>query len=245
VYNADVVAWTKAVISEILDLGVDGVDMAECDFGVWGTGATYDQAANDRYRAAYPSGTLGDANWVAFRKQVLTDWHGEIGKLVHARGKQFHVTYMWDAYVDGTLWPESYMADRIGFSFDAILNLAPDARPDCLVGEFIWQSQEARCAAGTFTADWTRSAAAQFVDFVAGRARAVVHVEASTSTWTITVAPGPADIQTSLALALDGSDGADIYDHNLLYQTTYTVDGVTGTWGATAVSNVYNGVTSP
>lgn len=245
IYNPEVVAWTKAVVSEILDLGVDGIDMAESDLGVWGTGATYDQAANDRYWAAYPSGTLGDANWVAFRKRVLTDWHGEIGKLTHAYGKEFHVTYMWNAYDDGTLWSESYLADRVGFSFNGILELPAEARPDCIVAELIWQSQEARYAAGTFSADWTASATAQFVNFVAGRSKAVAHVEASTSVGAITVAPQPGDIETSLALGLNGSDGADIYDFDILYRTLYTVNGVTATWGATAVSNVFNNVTAP
>jgi hypothetical protein len=245
VYNPEVVAWTKSVVGEILDLGVDGIDMAESDLGVWGTGATYDQAANDRYRAAYPAGTLGDANWVAFRKRVVTDWHGEIGKLTHARGKQFHVTYMWNGYADGTLWPESYLADRVGFSFNGLLELPVEARPDCLIGELMWQSQEARYAAGTFTADWTKSATAQFVNFVAGRARAVAHVEASTAVGTVTVVPGPADIETSLALGLQGSDGADIYDHDLVYRSLYTVNGVTAAWGATAVSNVFNAVSMP
>lgn len=245
IYNSNVVAWTKSVVGELLDMGVDGIDMAECDLGVWGTGATYDQAANDRYRAAYPSGQLGDANWVAFRKQVVTDWHGEIGRMAHARGREFHVTYMWNAYTDGTLWPESYLADRVGFSFNGMIELPADARPDCLIAEFLWQSQEARYGTGSFTAAWTQSAAAQFMNFVNGRIKAVVHVEASTAVGAVTVQPTPADIEQSLSLALSGSDGGDIYDHDILYRTPYTVDGVTATWGGTAVSNVYNAATSP
>jgi hypothetical protein len=83
------------------------------------------------------------------------------------------------------------------------------------------------------------------VNFVAGRARAVAHVEASTAVGTVTVVPGPADIETSLALGLQGSDGADIYDHDLVYRSLYTVNGVTAAWGATAVSNVFNAVSMP
>lgn len=245
IYNPAVVAWTKSVIGELLDMGVDGIDMAECDLGVWGTGATYDQAANDRYRAAFPAGQLGDANWVAFRKQVVTDWHGEIGRLAHSRGREFHVTYMWNAYTDGTLWPESYLADRVGFSFSGMLELPADARPDYLIAELMWQSQEARYAGGTFTAEWTRSATAQYVGFVNGRTKAMAHVEASTAVGAATVQPMPADIEQSLRLALTGSDGADIYDHEILYRTLYTVNGVTDTWGATAVSNVFAGAVSP
>ncbi len=243
IYNPEVVAWTRSVAGELLAMGVDGIDMAECDLGVWGTGATYDQAANDRYWAAYPGGQLGDANWVALRKKVVTDWHGEIGRLAHARGREFHVTYMWNAYTDGTLWLESYLADRVGFSFNGMLELPADARPDYLIAELMWQSQEARYGKGTFTAAWTRSATAQFVSFVNGRAKAVTHVEASTAVGVVTVQPSPADIEQSLSLALAGSDGADIYDHDILYRTLYTVNGVTATWGATAVSNVYNAAT--
>jgi hypothetical protein len=109
----------------------------------------------------------------------------------------------------------------------------------------MWQSQEARYAAGTFSASWTASATAQFVDFVAGRSKAVAHVEASTIIGTTTVVPQPGDIETSLALGLNGSDGVDIYDFDILYRTLYTVNGVTATWGATAVSNVFNNVTVP
>ncbi len=245
IYHPDVVAWTQSVAGELLDMGVDGIDMAECDLGVWGTGATYDAAANTRYLSAYPNGQLGDANWVAFRKQVVTDWHGAIGRMAHARGREFHVTYMWNAYTDGTLWSESYLADRVGFSFNGMLELPADARPDYLLAELMWQSQEARYAQGTFTAAWTQSATEQFRAFVNGRAKAVVHVEASTSVGAITVQPMPADIELSLSLALSGSDGADIYDHDILYRTLYAVNGVTATWGATAVSNVFNGVAAP
>jgi hypothetical protein len=244
VYNTHVVAWTREVVTELLDLGVDGVDMAESDLLAWATEATYDTAANARYFSAYPAGTLGDANWVALRRQVLTDWHADIGRLIHSRGKTFHVTYMWNAYSDGRLWDEAYLADRTGFSFNQLLNLPPDARPDWIVAELIWQSQAARYGSA-FTASWTASAATQFMTFVAGRAKACAHAEAGTFTGTYTATPGPSDIQTSLELGLANSDGADLYDHDLVYRTPYTVNGTTSNWGAVAVSNAYSAATSP
>lgn len=244
VYNTNVVAWTRSVVTELLDLGVDGVDMAESDLLAWATEATYDEAANARYFSAYPAGTLGDANWVALRRQVLTDWHADIGRLIHSRGKAFHVTYTWNAYADGRLWDEAYLADRTGFSFNQLLNLPADARPDWIVAELIWQAQAARYGSA-FTASWTASAATQFMTFVAGRAKACTHAEAGTFTGTYTATPGPADIQTSLELGLANSDGADLYDHDIAYRTQYTVNGITANWGTVAVSNAYTAVSAP
>ncbi len=245
VYNTNVVAWTRSVVSELLDLGVDGVDLAESDFLAWGKDATYDAAANSRFFADYPTGTLGDANWVALRKQVLTDWYADIGRLIHARGKSFHITYTWTAGSNGQLWDEAYLADATGFSFNRLLNLPADARPDWIVAELIWQAQAAKYGGTIFNAAWTASASSQFMTFVAGRAKACTHAEAGPFIGTYSVTPTPADIETSLRGGLAYADGADLYDHDTIYRTPFTVNGVTTNWGTAALSNAYTAITSP
>jgi hypothetical protein len=240
VYNTGYLAWLDGFLNEILDLGVDGVDIAECDYAVWGTGATYDAAANSRFFSEYPSGTLGDSNWVALRKRVLTEWYARIGNLVTGRGKEYHVTYTWNASANGQLFEESYLADRTGFSFDQILDLPEGSRPTHIQAELIWQEQAATHGTNLFNATWTASGAAQFMSFVDDRARGIIHAEVTPFTRTYTVTPRPDEIFTSLWLALEGGDGADVYDHNQVCQLQYDYNGAVTNWAATMVSNVYN-----
>ncbi|MBN1676213.1 MAG: hypothetical protein JXR37_34535 [Kiritimatiellae bacterium] len=241
VYNEPYLAWTEGLIAEILDLGADGIDVAECDYATWGTESTYDAAANARYAAAFPQGTPGDADWVALRRQVLTEWYDRIGRAVHARGRRYHVTYTWAAGSTGSLLDERAIADNTGFSFDGLLELPAESRPDVILAELIWQEQAAAHGGGPFTAEWTACAADQFVAFVAGRARACVHVEISPFTGATTVVPMPDEIETSLRLALTHADGADIYDQHQAYTYLYDYNGSVDTWGAAAIANVFLG----
>ena len=92
-FNTNVVRWTGRTIHEILGLGVDGLDVAETDYGTWGTNATYDAAANAAYFQKHPAGSLGDANWRQLRRDTLTtNVYGQIGGWTRAQGKEFHVT---------------------------------------------------------------------------------------------------------------------------------------------------------
>ncbi len=241
VFHPDYLAWTTSFVNELLDMGADGVDIAECDYVVWGDAATYDAAANARYFAEYPAGSLGDANWVALRKQVLTEWYEHIGTVTHAREREFHVTYTWVSHADGSLYNHADISQGTGFSFDDLLALPIASRPDVIVAELMWQQAAARHGEALFDAEWTESASKQFTTFVAGRAEAIVHVEVSPFIGAAgTIAPMPDEIETSVALALQHSDGADIYDMDQANNLLYDFNGSVDTWAAIAISNAFN-----
>lgn len=228
-YNTNVVRWVGATMNEILDLGVDGLDVAETDYGMWGTNATYDAAANAAYFQKYPAGSLGDANWRQLRSEVLTtNAYGQIGGATRAKGKEFHVTYTWTAASNGSLFAEADIADNTGFSFEDVLNLAATSRPQVVQAELIWQQwADMYGAPATFTPAWTFAAATDFVARVDRRALPVVHVE---STPFGSVAPTAGQFQQSLQCALSNLwCGADFYDHRQVLTNGY----------GNAVSNAY------
>ena len=241
VFNPGYLQWTATFITELLDMGADGVDIAECDYVGWGSAATYDASANARYFAEYPRGSLGDENWVFLRRQVLTEWYEMIGHLVHAKQKEFHVTYTWASQPNGDLFDNADISDATGFSFDDLLALLPAARPDFMVAELMWQAEAARHGGPVFSASWTESAAKQFTAFVAGRAGAIVHVEVTPFSGAAgMVAPMPDDIETSMALALEHSDGADVYDMDQAYRQLYDYNGSVDTWAAVAITRAFH-----
>ena len=228
-FNTNAVNWIAATMGEILDLGVDGLDLAETDYGVWGTNATYDAAANAAFALKYPGGSLGDTNWQQLRVDTLTgDFLGRIGTLARARGKEFHITYTWTAAADGRLFGVHDIAENTGFSFDGVMNLATSARPHYVQAELIWQQwADTYGDPATFTPAWTYAAATDFVARVARRASPVVHVEASPFGG---VKPSAGQFEQSLRAALSNIlCGADFYDHRQVYTNGY----------GGAVSNAY------
>ncbi len=230
-FNADAVRWVGHTINEILDLGVDGLDVAETDYGAWGTNATYDAAANAAYFQQYPTGTLGDADWRQFRAAALTERvYGSIGGWTRAKGKEFGVTYTWTVSAAGALFADADIADHTGFSFEGVLNLAATSRPQIVQAELIWQQwADAYGDPATFVPAWTFSAATDFVAQVDRRALPVVHVEATPFG---SVAPTAAQFEQGLRLALSNLwCGADFYDHRQVLDSGY---------GA-AVSNAFRG----
>ncbi len=228
-FNTNAVRWVDATMGEILDLGVDGLDVAETDFGVWGTNATYDAAANAAFSQRYPGGTLGDTNWRQLRIDTLTtNIYGRIGALARAKGKEFHVTYTWTTASNGTLFADRDIADNTGFSFDGVMNLTTSARPHFVQAELIWQQWAAAYTnLATFSPAWTFTAATSFVARVNRRAAPVVHVEITPFG---TVTPTAAQFEQSLRYALTNIlCGADFYDHRQIVDDGY----------GSSVSNVF------
>ena len=220
-FNTDVVRWVGDTMNEILDLGVDGLDVAETDYGGWGTNATYDAAANAAYFQKYPAGTLGDADWRQLRIDVLTtNVYGPIGEWARAKGKEFHVTYTWTAASNGSLFADSDIAGNTGFSFEDVLNLPAAAQPHVVQAELIWQQwADTYGAPAAFPPAWTFAAATDFVARVDRRALPVVHVEATPFGG---VAPTAGQFQQSLQCALSNVlCGADFYDHRQVLDDGY------------------------
>lgn len=228
-FNTNVVRWVGNTVNEILDLGVDGLDVAETDYGTWGTNATYDAAANAAYFQRFPAGVLGDAAWRQLRSDTLTtNIYGTIGGWAQAKGKSFHVTYTWTAASNGALFADADIAGNTGFSFEDVMNLAASCRPQVLQAELIWQQwADTYGAPATFTPAWTYAAATDFVARVDRRALPVVHVEVTPFG---SVTPTALQFEQSLRGALSNIwCGADFYDHWQVWTNGY----------GGAVSNAY------
>ena len=246
-FNTNVLNWFDGVVGEILDLGVDGIDISETYLGYGAsTSLTYDAAANIAYSNKYPGGTLGDANWRKLRAEVLTsNVYQRVGQMVKARAnKSYVVTFSWNENSDGSLWTSAETADSFGFDFNAILDLAQDARPDVFSKEFIWQSKATdNCDTNLvlFGPDWTAKAATTFVVRTRNRTIPIVHPELSpftkadcdpgTNIVPYTISPTVPQFQTSLFHAFTNSAGADFYSHDLAYVTN----------AGTALTNVFKG----
>lgn len=230
-YNTNALRWVSGAMGEILDLGVDGLDVAETDYGVWGTNATYDAAANAAFAQRYPGGTPGDTNWRRLRAETLTtNLYARLGGLARAKGKEFHVTYTWTAASNGSLFAAHEIADNTGFSFDGVLDLAASSRPHFVQAELIWQQwADTYGNPATFSPAWTFTAATAFVARVSRRAAPVVHVEATPFG---SVTPTALQFEQSLRCALTNVlCGADFYDHRQVLDNGY----------GGAVSNAYHG----
>ena len=229
-FNTNAVRWAGNTVNEILDLGADGLDVAETDYGTWGTNATYDAAANAAYFQKFPAGVLGDAAWRQLRIDTLTtNIYGSIGAWAQAKGKSFHVTYTWTAASNGALFADADIADNTGFSFEDVMNLAAGRRPQVMQAELIWQQwADTYGAPATFTPAWTYAAATDFVARVDRRALPVVHVEATSFGG---AAPTAVQFEQSLRCALSNIwCGADFYDHRQVWTNGY----------GSAVSNAFN-----
>ncbi|MBI5148486.1 family 10 glycosylhydrolase [Candidatus Pacearchaeota archaeon] len=207
--------WYQGFLNDLLTTypGIDGIEAAE---GVidwtWDWSVDYNPVANQKYLAAYPSGTLGDANWKIFRASGMTKLHQILIQVAHSKSKQAYVVQTWSSKSDGHLMLSSAIRDGSGFDFDGIMNLAD--KPNYIAAELIWQEQASNYNNPTiFTPDWTKQATEEFITNVNKRTNAIVHVELSTfGAYT----PTNAQFQTSLQHALTGTQGADFYDHNLV-----------------------------
>lgn len=203
-------AWYRGFLEDILTryLSLDGIEAAEgmidCS---WSGSADYNPAANTKYFAAYPSGKLGDANWISFRAGELTKLHKILIEVAHSHGKQAYVVNTWSTKSDGHLMLSSEIRDGCGFDFDGVMNLAD--KPDYIMAELIWQSLASMYYPVSFTPDWTKQGTQEFVAKVNSRTKALVHVELTPFG---NYAPTNSQFQTSLQHAITGTSGADFYD---------------------------------
>lgn len=209
--------WYSGLLNDLLARypGLDGLEAAEgmVDYN-WNRAADYNPVANQKYKQAYPSGTLGDVNWKVFRAKGLTDLHGTMCYLAHAKGKLCYVVQTWTARNDamGTLMNSRDIRDGAGFDFDGIMNLQAPWRPDAMIAEIMWQQWRAAYGNPAFTPEWTAAAARDFVAKVGGRVAAYTHIELSQFG---NVTPTNQEFEASLRLSLQNSAGVDFYDYYL------------------------------
>ncbi|MBU0677468.1 MAG: hypothetical protein KJ626_05065, partial [Verrucomicrobia bacterium] len=226
-FNTNYLAWVDDVINEVLDLGVDGIDISETMIDpTVSTNLTYDAAATNLFFERYPNGELGGDEWVALRSEILTsNIFARVGEVVRARtNKEYHVTFSLSAESDGDLRPVSYLGEGTGFDLGQILDLPEAVRPDVFNGEYIWQSKAAKnCDTNTFSPDWTAYAATTAVNRARGRVIVVSHPEISSgessSCGLSPINPTMEQFETSLFHAITNSAGVDFYSHHLAVNT--------------------------
>jgi hypothetical protein len=230
-FNTNYVAWFDGVVGEVLDTGVDGVDIAETTIDrQLGTNMTYDATATNLYWQRYPDGELGDQNWRSLRAEVLTsNTFQRVGGLVRSRtNRWFHVTFVWHA-LDAEPSPQSlepaqsHYRDETGFDLHDILDLPGETRPDAFNVEFLWQNY---ASSNIFNPGWVTVATTSFAQRVRSRVPVVSHVELTQGD-DQPVSLG--DFEISLGNAATNSLGGDFYDY---HQAVVTNAGPT-------ISNVY------
>ncbi len=197
--------WLVGLIEDLLvhypDL--DGIEAAEATIDeLWDNGADYHSSMTAGF-----TGSFDSPEWKAHRALGLTELHDAVFGAVRAAGKPAFVVQTWAAGADGSLLSSEAIRDGSGFDWDGILDLGPDYA----MAELMFQQWRALFPDGGFSAAWTAAAAAEFVARTAGRAAALIHVEASR----IGVQPSATEFASSLQLALaaPGAGGADFYDY--------------------------------
>lgn len=209
-------AWYQGFLTDLLTNypTLDGIEAGEgqVDYN-WDMTTDYNATATQLYQAAYPKGTLGDANWVAFRTLGMTGLHQILGTVAHKFGKKAYVVQTWSPYDDGTgnLMTSADIASGSGFDFAGIMNLPAPGRPDVMTAELIYQQWLAGSSdTAPFTPAWTVQATKQFIAQVPAGVTPLVHVEISDfGDGPIT----PANFETALGDGYAGCPGgADFYD---------------------------------
>jgi hypothetical protein len=209
--------WYKGFLQDFFarNPNVDGIEAVEgmIDFN-WDKTSDYNTIANQKFYSAYPTGVLGDANWLQHRALGLTTLHGIFSETAHAYGKPAMVVQTWTAGSTGALLSSASIRDGCGFDFDGIMNLPLSQRPDYLQAELMWQQWKAEYGTSVFTPEWTQTAGQSFVTKVAGRLQPVVHIEISNfSGSAANITPTLDEFRRSLTSARAVGMGVDIYDY--------------------------------
>ncbi len=220
-YNTNFLNWMDSVMGEILDLGVDGIDVSETYInkdGGGSTGSTYDAAANLAFSNRYPGMVINGTNtWVPSWKNLRTDIltsniYERIGKQVNAKGREFHVTFNWTHdKTTGVLWTPNEISNSFSFSYNRIMDLPDDARPEFVCPEILWQAENPSHTNPILNPGWTYYGVTTVVAFASNRVILSTHVEYGTVN--SGVFPTVAENNETTGLAITNSGGVDFYMH--------------------------------
>jgi uncharacterized lipoprotein YddW (UPF0748 family) len=209
VRRPDVRAYLQGFVADLLTNypDLDGVDITEPIVNWWGNRADFSDYAVDEFARRHPGASFDGPEWKAFRAESLTIHIREMVALIHAMGKEAHVTTVFTAAANGDLLSAAQLRDEIGFDLDAVLSGAD--RPDYLNGEVMWQTWR-EVHGNSFTPEWTRKGVRQAAEQVASRVPFVAHVELTPYGGTT---PTMAEFARSLRAAIDaGAMHLDFYD---------------------------------
>jgi len=216
IFHPDFKNWYTGFVNDFLAKhpGIDGIEAFEptLDFN-WNNQADYNPAANAKFYAAYPGGTLGSAQWQAVRSKELTSYLGNFFGLAIAKGKEAHVVQTWSASSNGSLMSASTLSKAMGFNFVGFGALPANQRPTYVQGEFMWAQWKAEYGTAVFNPDWIKTAATSFLNQM-GSQKSIVHTELSEFSGSMgTVRPTSTQFLQELKTLKSMGVNLDVYDY--------------------------------
>ncbi|AZZ35299.1 hypothetical protein CIK05_00275 [Bdellovibrio sp. qaytius] len=217
IFHPDFKNWYTGFVNDFLakNPGVDGIEAFEptLDFN-WNNGADYNPAANAKFYAAYPTGTLGSAQWQTVRSNELTSYLGNFFGLATAKGKEAHVVQTWTASSNGALLPAATLSKSMGFNFLGFNTLPANQRPTYVQGEFMWAQWNSEYGTTVFNPDWIKTAASSFLTQM-GTQKSIVHTELSEFSGSYgTIRPTSSQFLQELKTLRSMGVNFDVYDYS-------------------------------
>lgn len=219
IFHPEFKAWYTGFINDFLAKhpNIDGIEAFEptLDFD-WNNDADYNPAANQKFYAVYPSGTLDSAQWETVQTNELTSYLGNFFGLAKAKGKEAHVVQTWSAYSSGSLMPAAALAKAVAFNFLGFNALPANQRPTYVQGEFMWAQWKAEYGSTVFNPDWIKTAASSFLSQMGTLAQpAIVHTELSEFSGSAgTVRPTSSQFLQELKTLRAMNVNFDVYDYS-------------------------------
>ena len=213
--------WFKGFVDDLLThyLDLDGIEAVEGYVdSTWDGKPDFNADAKRKFTALYPDEPFEGPKWRRFRAAGLTDLHKILAIAGHAGKKKVFVVQTLAAKPDGSLMGFDEVRDGSGFDFDAVIDLAPEGRPDFVAAELIWQDWSEKTGNPAFTPDWTKTAAHEYVRRVNRRVVPLIHVEVTSFPpgKDPTVEPTAAQFERSVKLAVVAGGGSTVYEYTLI-----------------------------
>ena len=213
--------WFKGFADDLLAHypDIDGIEAVEGYVdSKWDGKPDFNADATRKFGDLYPNEPFEGPKWRRFRAAGLTDLHKTLATAGHARGKKVFVVQTLAAKVNGSLMSFDEVRDGSGFDFDAVIDIAPEGRPDFVAAELIWQDWSEKTGNPVFTPDWTKTAAHDYVRRVRHTVVPLIHVEVTSfpTGKNPTVEPTAEQFERSVKLAIAAGGGSTVYEYTLI-----------------------------
>lgn len=239
-------SWYAGFVRDFLarNPGVNGIEAVEPGFDLnWDGAPDYNPEVVKAFQAKQPGQATKGITWNRFRSTLLTAHLGLFSRLAHEAGKEAYLVQTYTARPDGSLMTAEEIRQGLGFDWNEVLNLPAAARVDGIMAELMFQEGKATHGTAAFTPGWTTRVAQEFVRFVNGRARALIHVEYSAF-------QGPhgsfsateEEVQAALTGLVTFAQGEDTYAYQLWRKAVGRAGVPTGKWhGLRSLDKFYLG----
>ncbi len=215
-------SWLTGFYDDLLTRNpeIDGLEAMEPSVDYkWNAETDYNPEATKIFTKLYPRAKNGDATWLKFRAQGMTDLIGMLGMAVHSHKKSSYLVQTWPVGEDGELVSSQFLRDNTGLDLDAILNMKGTKKLNYFAAELMWQQWAAEYGTDKFPVAWTRKASLEFIRYVNGRSEPIIHLELTPFHGTAgLVTPTRKQFAESLKSIQDLNVGLEVYDYNQIVQ---------------------------